>query len=136
MSVRMKVFAVVFWFSCALALILVAREKKPSQGSASQDGVAVEAFLQKANEESALYMRHVILAFFAFAPALGVCAAFIESRSSGKKENLKKEGLKKEGLKKEVASGGKKSVPEKESGPVFTGSFRSLSIEEKVKVKK
>ncbi|MBP5576686.1 MAG: hypothetical protein J6X67_08015 [Treponema sp.] len=126
MSVRMKVFAVVFWFSCALALILVAREKKPSQGSASQDGVAVEASLQKANEESALYMRHVILAFFAFAPALGVCAAFIESRSSGKKENLKKE----------AASGGKKSVPEKETGPVFTGSFRSLSIEEKVKVKK
>ncbi|MBP5438311.1 MAG: hypothetical protein J6Y30_10055 [Treponema sp.] len=131
MSVRMKVFAVVFWFSCALALILVAREKKPSQGSASQDGVAVEASLQKANEESALYMRHVILAFFAFAPALGVCAAFIESRSSGKKENLKKEGLK-----NEAAHGGKKSVPEKETGPVFTGSFRSLSIEEKVKVKK
>ncbi|MBO7612287.1 MAG: hypothetical protein J6S81_00495 [Treponema sp.] len=131
MSVRIKVFAMVFWFSCAVALILIGKEDRPLQGGASVEGAAVEASVQKANEESALYMKHVILAFFAFAPALGVCAAFIESRSSGKKENLKKEGLK-----KEAASGGKKSVPEKETGPVFTGSFRSLSIEEKVKVKK
>lgn len=112
MSVRIKVFAMVFWFSCAVALILIGKEDRPLQGGASVEGAAVEASVVKANEETAGYMKHVILAFLAFAPALGVCAAFIESRSSGKK-----------------------SVPEKVSGPVFTGTLRSVSIEQKVKAK-
>ncbi len=123
MSVRMKVFAVVFWFSCAVALILIGKEDRLLQGGASVEGAAVEASVVKANEEAAGYMKHVILAFLALAPALGVCAAFIESRSSGKKN------------KASSGAGGKKSVPEKVSGPVFTGTLRSVSIEQKVKAK-
>ena len=121
MSVRIKVFAMVFWFSCAVALILIGKEDRPLQGGASVEGAAVEASVVKANEETAGYMKHVILAFLAL--ALGVCAAFIEGRSSGKKN------------KASSGAGGKKSVPEKVSGPVFTGTLRSVSIEQKVKAK-
>ena len=49
-------------------------------------------------------------AFVAFVPALGVCAAFIGSRSSAKK-----------------------GEEEKEARPVFKGTLKSVSIEEKVK---
>ena len=110
MKVRVKIFIVLFWFACAVALLLVTKEKSLVEGDAGQTDGAVEAIVEESDVESARYMKHVILALFAFVPALGVCAAFIGSRSKSKK-----------------------GEEAKEAEPVFKGSLTSVHIEEKVK---
>lgn len=111
MNVKVTVFAVLFWFACAIALLIFSNTyESPVQSDEGQDNVELEASVVESNQEIARYMRHVILAFVAFVPALGVCAAFIGSRSSAKK-----------------------GEEDKEARPVFKGTLKSVSIEEKVK---
>ena len=125
MSMKMKIFAVIFWFACAVGLILVAREEKTQQGSVTENGVVVEATettevaetidpaMEESNTKSSKYMKHVLLAFLSFAPALGVCSAIAESRSKSKKCDFAEK-----------------------VEPVFTGSVKVLSIERKLKESK
>ena len=110
MKVSVKIFIVLFWFACAVALLLVTKENNLVRDDAGQTDGAVETTVEESDVESARYMKHVILALFAFVPTLGVCAAFIGSRSSAKK-----------------------GEEEKEAEPVFKGTVKSVSIEEKVK---